>query len=164
MKLDYIFLDIDGVLNNYDSPYSDYDFTIKMEDEAIQSLEELIATYNTKIIISSTWRENKSLDYLKNLFGNYSEDVSNSIIDLTPQINFADRELEINTWLKDNEALNSKFIILDDRSDFQKLKGNLYLVDPYKGLKLENLQKIHSLIGKINKKGRFSLKRLFSKK
>lgn len=152
MKLDYIFLDIDGVMNNYDSIYSEYDNTLIMEKEAIECISKLVKVFNAKIIISSSWKEYHDLDYFKWLFSKYDIEIANNIMDTTPNLTGFPRGNEIYNWLKTNNALKSKFIILDDRTDMSLVSKNLYLLDAYKGLKKDDYGKILKFIETLNKK------------
>ena len=72
----YIFLDFDGVLHRtYDSTLFEY-----MDDfcHAVRPYSK-----NTRIVISSMWRQNHSLDHLKSYF---EKDISPIVIGITPTL------------------------------------------------------------------------------
>lgn len=78
---------------------------------------------HVNLVISSTWRETRSLDVLKALF---PEIVRDRVIGATPR--FADltdvppdlvayqREAEVNAWLREHRTVASDWTALDDRS------------------------------------------------
>ena len=122
-KLKVLFLDIDGVLNSHQ-----YKFKYGLRNghimfpEHIEVLKYIIDNVkDLKIVISSTWRHNHSLDYFKEFFVNFG--ISMSVVyDKTPSMSSIRGE-EIEEWLKHNEV--ESFAILDDDSDMGHLIDNL---------------------------------------
>ena len=137
-----IFLDIDGVLNTYQT-FKD----IKLEEELtgirrvaidldkVLLLKEIVDKTGAKLVLSSDWRKhgkmkkgrlctkNQNLfDILSILFDN-----GLNIYDITPRLRKENRELEIRKWLDDNRDLNiESFIVLDDEDfDLHGFKNEL---------------------------------------
>ena len=109
-----IFLDFDGVLHpqNPFEPLGDLAFC------HLPRFENVVRDYpNIEIVISSTWRENRTLDQLKSLF---SEDIAPRIIGttpITPSVGCfqpSRREGEILDWLVDAKREVEPWIALDD--------------------------------------------------
>lgn len=132
--MNYIFLDIDGVLNTIKSinlvvynfekiTKKRFPFNVqwgKLNDSCLKNLQKLVFLTNSKIILSSTWRlEQNGIDILNNYFKKYNLE----IFDITDNINM-DRGLEISTWLQNNNFNYDKdnFIIIDDNiEDIEKV-------------------------------------------
>jgi hypothetical protein len=123
MKNNYIFTDIDGVLN-----------TISKNDWnpiSVQLYDDLCEEFNLKPVITSTWRVKHSISELSRIF--QYQGVQTDIYDFTPIITTEGRGGEIENWLSDNQYDN--YIILDD---------NIRDIESY-GLK--NIVKCRSWLG-----------------
>lgn len=107
-----IFLDIDGVLNNY-SLIRNYGLDY-IDNEMVKILKHIVENTNSKIVLSSTWRL-KTKDKLL-VESNLALEGMN-FIDCTRVRSFDDRCDEINDWLIANKETVSNFIILDDDPD-----------------------------------------------
>ncbi len=102
MKNNYIFTDIDGVLN-----------TISKKDWSpisVQLYDELCEEFNLRPVITSTWRVKHSISDLNRIF--QYQGIFTRIYDLTPIIPSEGRGGEIENWLQNNRYDN--YIILDD--------------------------------------------------
>lgn len=115
-----IFLDVDGVLNNWDTTV----FTAKgfqfVEDEKVALLKSIINATDAKVVLSSDWRYDRNSsddsDFVElrdklSLF-------NISFFDFTPEITWDDRGKEIQSWL-DSHPDVTDFVIIDDRDDMQ---------------------------------------------
>jgi len=132
MKKDIvIFLDFDGVLH-YFFPRKD----ISDEDNAYfaflplfeNTIRELQKECNFKIVISSSWRESRTLQELKSMFSN---DIAELIVGkngYVAEVNKFSRELESIEWLKDNDN-NDKWIAIDDNPDIWRSHEKLVLCE-----------------------------------
>jgi len=130
-----LFLDFDGVLH----PEPCFDQTKLFC--FLPRLESVLRDYpQIKIVISSTWRDSRSLQELKNLF---SEDIAQRVIGVTPcwrdfpelfEINGYQRHTEILIWIRYSDEPWVKWIAIDDKA---------YLYKPF----LKNLVRTQSLIG-----------------
>lgn len=124
--MNYIFLDVDGVLNTIKGinlvVYNFEKITKKrfplnvqwgkINDSCLKNLQKLVFLTNSKIILSSTWRlEQSGIDILNNYFKKYNLE----IYSITDNVNM-NRGLEISTWLQNNNFNYDKdnFIIIDD--------------------------------------------------
>lgn len=154
-----IFLDIDGVLN------CEIFYKTATEEEKwsnisvyrINLLNQLCEETNAKIVISSSWRMGKSIEYFQNLFdglgGNFE------VIGKTPNLGNSEftvpRGLEINQWIKNyikeeyfgeiakdfQHSLN--YVIIDDDSDMLLDQWkNFFHCDNYSGLTPNTIHKI----------------------
>ena len=111
-----IFLDIDGVLNSLRSAHAfngyPHDFSkesLKQFDwVAIELIKRVCDETNAKIVISSTWRKQHSIEDFKNY-------LKLDIIDKTPTM-MGGRGYEIQKWLADKENIE-KYAIIDDDND-----------------------------------------------
>ena len=158
-KNKFVFLDVDGVLNNElyyhervesgqpkeeDYPKSEFD------PRCIKMLNHLQEKTGCKYVISSSWRQGKTIDELRELFS--SVGLKGEIIDKTPKMWFekaqgesyqsVPRGCEIHSWLQNHKEIlgdsigNFKsYVILDDDSDMLFWQRNNYIqVDAYCGL------------------------------
>lgn len=133
-----IFLDIDGVCNSrnwyrseeyFNNDYMDPD----LDPKVLYRLNKLCDNTGAKIVISSSWKVDKSCKDRLEHAG------LRNIIDSTPDLIFTVssdlycRGLEINTWLYSN--IIDKYIILDDEYDFyEDQRDHLILIDWITGL------------------------------
>ena len=107
-----IFLDIDGVLNNY-SLIRNYGLDY-IDNDMVKILKNIVNITNSKIVLSSTWRK-KATDRLLVKSSLALEGMN--FIDCTSVRSFDDRCDEINDWLIANKETVFNFIILDDDPD-----------------------------------------------
>lgn len=141
MKNFYIFLDIDGVMYDWDWVISEInagrmkrgEFNYKFKPESINALNYLIKqlekTYNVKLVISSTWRGNmpQTIKILKD-----NGLIYNDKIERTPIYDPALRGNQIMDFLSDKQNYN--FVIIDDEMfNFKKFfkKENIIKCDMF---------------------------------
>lgn len=122
-----IFLDMDGVMNNYR-----YFRTAKHKSEkdpicpdAVKELNWIVDTTDAKIVISSTWRMFYNYDAMQNLLDN--KGFKGEVIGETPDVYSshkynAPRGAEINDWITaniDDSEIHEyrRYVIIDDDSD-----------------------------------------------
>ena len=162
-----IFLDIDGVFNCQlfysSSQYKDYresEKTNKLDyyasqicKERIKWFNELCKEINAEVIVSSTWRNGKSVEQLQDIFDYCGGTFK--VISKTPHTGF-ERGTEISKWLKDNIKPEThgcnyfdfhKYAIIDDDSDMLlNQKFNFFQTDKYSGLTPNTCYKIKRFI------------------
>ncbi|MDQ0878919.1 hypothetical protein QFZ77_007578 [Paenibacillus sp. V4I3] len=119
--LKLIFLDIDGVLVTTNSLIpSDKYFGHTFDQNCVQYLKEILKVTGAKIVISSSWREGRTLAQLQSMFK--ANGIENCIIDVTPSFdNETIRGIEIKAFLdvcKDVEF----FVIIDDEEKMGDLE------------------------------------------
>lgn len=126
-----IFLDIDGVLNNY-SLIREFGLDY-IDNGMVKLLKYIVENTNSRIVLSSTWRlkqydlalveSNLRLENLK-------------YIDITPFLLNDERCDEIESWLYRNLDNYDNFVILDDDPDAsgEKFINHFFQTDPDVGL------------------------------
>ena len=122
----YIFLDIDGVLN--DIRYTiktidknkrilgkNYSAEIPFNPRSLKNLQKLVAATKAEIILSSTWRLN---EIERRVVGSRLGEYGLLIKDITT-CEYKDRGLQIREWLDEhwNSAYDNYIIIDDDSFD-----------------------------------------------
>lgn len=128
-----VFLDVDDVLNNEKSGYGGfvagdqpeyYHEQIKWDQDCVDQLRMLVADTNAVIVVSSTWREDYTLEDFVKFFEIYSWRKA-PVVDKTKVLWIpptgpydrqrpAPRSQEIVEWLDRHKDLVESFVILDD--------------------------------------------------
>ena len=145
--MNYIFLDIDGVLNNknhYHKMHKKYVGRFACEDMPFNPrsliylkliIERTGSKNKTKIVLSSSWRmSNNCMIVLKARLAEYGIRLDKNLV--TPRIN-GERGLEIKTWLDNNATIDDSYVIIDDEiNDISTyfLKGCIVHTNWTKGL------------------------------
>ena len=161
----FIFLDIDGVMNDENCPADDF------LPEAVWVLNYLYNKYNAKVILSSSWREYYTFDDIKELF--QKNGLLIKVIDKTPvfvgsyekrEINEEGLTLEeiCNMQVPEDAGRNKeimhyiqvhgiqKYVILDD-FDFSNTELKNHLVKTWywgkkdTGLRIKHIDKIEKI-------------------
>ena len=145
----YIFLDVDGVLNNIKYTKKCYKKNgkkpffcnnVPFNPKCLKRIAKIVKKTNAKLILSSTWRlDDISIKILDSRLAEYGTRIN----DITPNINQI-RGLEIKKWLKNNNFNWSvdDFIVLDDEIEdiINHIDENKVIkIDPYYGLTWENM-------------------------
>jgi hypothetical protein len=130
-----LFLDIDGVLHPDPPGRNELFNRLPLFEAALKSLRHV------EIVVSSAWRETRTLGELRLLF---SDDIAIKIIGVTPFFNAisppADlvpypRHAEIDAWLKSSGRSSSQWVAIDDRNYwFKPFLSNLIVCDATTGL------------------------------
>lgn len=109
-----IFLDVDGVLNNQNTPIRWEDKTLLMNDPTcVFFLNRLVDRTGAELVLSSSWRHDPN--WRQNLKDN---GVIKDFLDRTPTKNVGNetqRGLQINAWLSEHPEVK-KFAIIDDNN------------------------------------------------
>jgi hypothetical protein len=153
-----LFLDIDGVLNSHQSQIrahrisltdikynelSDMDQRIKYQTcpICVSNFRVLLdKAPKLKVVISSTWRKGKNIEYFQELFRKLDLD-PNCLIGKTPILSREDiRGDEIQEWLEKNPS--KKIVILDDNDDMGDFVKNLVQTDEKLGLTIYDVQRV----------------------
>jgi len=153
MKTKLLFLDIDGVLNHqlfYEEknqierhkevgyPMCDIDF------KKIELLNQFVKDTRVKIVSTSTWRKNITLEGIQQLFKDAG--FKGEIIGVTSVLKMDNatmpRGVEIYEYLESCQTIDIPYVIFDDDSDMLlSQKKNFFLVDSYCGLTLNIIRK-----------------------
>jgi hypothetical protein len=138
-----IFLDVDGVLNNYRTTERCTGTSfIGVDPKLCELFRQLVVKADASIVLSSTWRDHpKMLPYLWRMLGN---EVEGRLIGATPKLPNEPRAREINFWLSVHHHDYEQFAILDDTNlgvnsrdgapPWGYLVHHLVQVDPSTGL------------------------------
>jgi hypothetical protein len=123
-----IFLDFDGVLNSAASfLYEDRKRKSRPEEDlgpvnetfcnvCTSNFQSILETFpNSKIVISSAWRNLYPLGWLKDKLRSYGID-SSRVIGITPNTFSSERGREIDIWLKEHPDTKG-YIAIDDNDD-----------------------------------------------
>ena len=122
-----IFLDIDGVL----APIRQWDHYGDLDPACIQVLNEIVASADVDVVVSSTWRYGKTAAELQEILD--AQGFKGCVLDKTPTgERGADRGEEIAAWLAEHAV--SGYVIIDDHADMGALHTHLVLTHPAHGL------------------------------
>ena len=133
----YIFLDIDGVLNNYTSG------TI-LDDQNVQVFKELCdALGDVHIIISSSWRffDDVLMD-LKECFESYGIPLWEGI---TSKDRKLQREEQVLLYMSEHNIAEEEMVILDDIYFFKKLEHRFVNTSMKDGLTAKDMERVLEL-------------------
>ncbi|MBE7082682.1 MAG: hypothetical protein E7378_03310 [Clostridiales bacterium] len=154
----YIFLDIDGVLYDWDYIFAETEagrmergeFIKKFKPESMNALNFLIkklaCCYDVKLVISSTWRANLpyAIKTLKNNGLIYSDK-----IERTPIYDPAKRGEQILDYLSDKT--NYEFVIIDDEMfDFKKFFSQEKIIKCEMFHSALDMAKVNNFLHKLN--------------
>lgn len=115
-----VFLDIDGVLNSNQFWENCKNIDEEIDDTAVARLAKIVNATNSIIVLSSSWRELREENEIKQYMYNKLKAHNLTIYDQTPRVQ-SNRPLEIKTWLIDHKDLNIEgFVSLDD--DFDEIE------------------------------------------
>jgi hypothetical protein len=130
-----LFLDIDGVLNdlafahwvNYVAPKGPkyHHINPMLAANVAMVLQQCPAV---RIVISSSWRQNRTLEELNTMLSDFGIP-SEKIIGMTPRKPDNPRGERILEWLVDNKCPDNFFLILDDDEDMSYLWPHHILTD-----------------------------------
>ena len=145
-----IFLDLDGVLNNWYHPD-----LIALKNALV--LKKILELSKAKIVITSSNKYPLQREKIKNIKGSYLEKYVDiltkygiSLYDLTPYLNEdEDRSEEIKAYLKTNPEITDFVIVDDELASLDLLKYQVFL-DWDRGLQEEHIKPIIDILdGKL---------------
>lgn len=139
-----IFLDLDGVLNNWYHP----DLIAR---ENLNILKKILALSKAKIVLTSSNKYPLQRQNIKNITGSYLEKyvkiIQNegiSIYDVTPYVK-EDRSLEIKAYLESNTNITD-FVIIDDELVAPAFLKYQVLLDWNRGLQEEHIKPVLAIL------------------
>lgn len=118
-----VFLDIDGVLNGGWCKEFEFDWT---KPEAVAAFNRIMAETGARVVVSSSWRLENSLNDIKAFLFDHGIDSTIEFIGVTPEIDFEvewhgdllelpdARIKEIRAWLNQHPEVQH-FVVLDDQ-------------------------------------------------
>lgn len=147
-----VFLDIDGVMvpaKGWKSPEFLSNGFPAFSSKAVYALQHIISN-DVTVILTTSHKENFSLDEWKTILKNRSINVHN-LQYLRRNVGNLSRNDEIANWFSANNV-NEDFIIIDDDKSLNDLpdylKQNLIQTSPYIGLTEEHLVPIQAIFQK----------------
>lgn len=149
-----IFLDIDGVLNSHRTGMAFGGYGTGLDPEwdpvAVKMLRNLTEAADAQIVVSSSWRHDKTVEDFHEMFAGYRWDTYDIIIGMTPSLQNVPRGLEIYTWFENNpQYATSNYVIFDDRADMleEQLAFHFVKTDIAWGLGYGDIQKAAEILG-----------------
>ncbi len=153
-----IFLDIDGVMNNV--PFYKANKNVcgdnEIDPQAILWLNDLIKETDAKVVVSSTWRLNRTVEELQKILEDRG--FVGEVIGKTPNLHndYTLRGNEILKWMKDNEKLigcyyayYETYVIFDDDSDMLYWqRDNFIKIDSWFGLSPNHCYRAKKILNK----------------
>ena len=158
--MNYIFLDIDGVLNSKDFllNLSERQKLAWVDPFNIELLAQLVHRSDSKVILSSSWR----LGFDDNMKPIRKDGITQKLVDelnkhniilfdKTIELNVNDdwaRPYEIKHYIKKNLSKSDKFVILDDEDcGLRAMYGDNFIQTEFNngGLKEEHIQQAYKL-------------------
>ena len=138
-----IFLDFDGVLVNRAALRArrlDPQHRPAADPEAVAALNHIVQATGARIVVTSTWREEYSLEELREHLARWG--VAGAVIDQTPLAKT--RGQEIHAWLEEHAV--EKFVILDDDADMEPLLAYLVKTETEVGLTMREAEMALALL------------------
>lgn len=148
-----VFLDFDGVLNSM----ADFNFktTSSLFDAPyIARLNAIVVQSGAKVVISSSWRVNHSLDELRKLL--HAAGFQGDVIDCTPIFQYDTvqglcdigeiRSAEIRAWMDAHPVPIASFVVLDDL-ELSPLAEYQVLTDMVEGLRDHHIEQALAILG-----------------
>lgn len=126
-----IFLDIDGVLNDDNTPSRTKNHYIFVDESKILLLKKIVDATQAKIVLSSTWRYHRNDSQFNGDFLELKEALAAHGLEFysfTPEeVTGRKRGMEIKSWLTTHSEVE-QFVILDDELFDYERRGLLHRV------------------------------------
>ena len=137
-----IFLDIDGVL----APIRRWDRYGDLEPACIKVLNDIVASSDADVVVSSTWRHGQTVLELQALLDAHG--FAGRVLDKTPSdLPGATRGDEIAAWLADHAVAG--YVIIDDHADMGELRAQLVLTHPAHGLGPDDVARALAILMRV---------------
>ena len=135
-----IFLDFDGVLIPIPAN-GGYDPDLGASKEAMANLNLLVQVTKAEVVVSSSWREERTVAELEALL--HSWGYRGTVLGKTDDSggrDSEDRGQSVLDWLAEHPAVESFVVIDDERTDLEPLARRLVSPSPDKGLQFYDVQ------------------------
>lgn len=136
-KIKVIFLDVDGVLNSFQTlRRTTWSGCVFVGSRQMKNLQHIVKTTGAKVVLSSVWRYDRDDPKVNSDFLELKAELLRYGIrlhDFTPELPSAHRGAEIDEWLKAHNEVDG-FVILDDRSDIEPNKDRWVQTTMSRGL------------------------------
>ena len=164
MDVKIVFLDFDGVLNHIagadanravDAPIEPArpdSAAARIDPVAVERINVLLRRTDAQIVVSSTWRDQYSLEELRAMLVFRGLAFPERIIDVTPQmwrddrVRRHDRGREIQSWIDSHPGIE-EFVIIDDNNDMLHLLPLLVQTSMERGLLDEHIEIAVAILG-----------------
>lgn len=150
-----VFLDIDGVLNNWGQAIEDPDWdflgglselsrgiitrdSVGWCQSNVDALRMILDETFAHVVISSLWRKFHSIDEFRKFFRVFG--LPDVVVDCTGSVDNGFRGNEVNLWLQNPRFTVERHVILDDERDFHPDQP-LIKIDGQFGLTKEHARK-----------------------
>jgi hypothetical protein len=148
-----VFLDFDGVLNSM------ADFAFKTTSQVFDApyigrLNAIVGQSGAKVVISSSWRVNHSVEELRTLLE--ASGFEGEIIGRTPVLGYEHaqglcdigeiRSAEIQAWMAGHSVPIASFVVLDDL-ELSPLAAFQVLTDMNEGLRDHHIEQAQAILG-----------------
>jgi hypothetical protein len=142
-----LFLDINGVL--IPLPTSDEQIDDPQPSrEAIENLNLLVQVTGANVVISSTWRVDRSVTELDALLKSWG--FRYDVLDKTTQSGGDDdRAKDIQTWLDAHHGVENFVILDDDRQELAELAKHWVMPKPDVGLQLHDVSQAIRILREV---------------
>ena len=136
-----IFLDIDGVVNCYDTKERAPSRVIGVEQRLIAHIKEIVDATGAKLVLSSTWRKDWAFNIMNGKDWHYLRDEFAKqglyFLDYTPSRRDSHRGEEIKEWLESTGYDVESYVIIDDEMfDIRDLhEGHMVRTSSIDGIK-----------------------------
>lgn len=154
-----IFLDIDGVVNCWNTKERAPSRVVGVEQRLISHIKKIIEATGAKIVLSSTWRkawafhlnDDKDWGYLRDEFAKQGID----FFDYTPSRKDSRRGKEIEEWLENTKHKIYSYVVIDDEIfDIRNFhKGHIVKTSFDTGITLHNANMAIKILNKEIKNG-----------
>lgn len=143
-----LFLDFDGVLNSdaYFAKNPDARGNGNLDPKAVARLCKFVTEADCHVVVSSSWREGRSLRELQEILVERGFIYPTRIIGKTAKIRGAPRGQEIRRFMKNFPAC--PFVVFDDDDDMDPVTHYLIQTDPRVGLSVKDVRRAHLLLEK----------------
>lgn len=161
--MNYIFLDIDGVLNNMNrmlyiynhrEDFPNWDLDYNFDERSYKALGKIVRKNKALVIVTSSWRyaleHNKFNDDLIREFFRLCNKYHICIHGWTT-IEYKSRGAQIKEYIDKKLKSKDKFVIIDDETcdiDSYYSSEHVYKTDEYIGLQKEDIKKVNKLFRK----------------
>lgn len=132
-------MDIDGVLvTSRHFVQSKQYFGLEFDPVCVQLLKEIIDRTNAQIVVSSSWREGRTLNQIQSIF---ALNGIHEVVGMIPVLEGKNREQEIQEYMSSVGTVEC-FVIIDDEEEMIQLKGHLITTDFRIGITEEVVEEV----------------------
>ena len=151
-----VFLDFDGVLIPL-SQNGEYDPDLGANKEAMANLNLLVQVTKAEVVVSSSWREERTITELEALLHSwgYRGMVLSKTDDSGGRDN-EDRGQSVLDWLAEHPSVESFVVIDDERTDLEPLARRLVSPKPDVGLQFHDVQEAARILMRPTREENFA--------